>query len=199
MKTMRGRSGEAGFTLLETLVALTVLGFLMIGLVQGFRFGLLAWDRQSQVVARRSELDAVDRLLRRLVEQLDPGTRRAPSRLLGTARGFAAVTDLGPAAGALGTRDADIRLSVEAGRLLLRWQPHLQATRFTPPPPPAETELLHGVEALEVAYWSSSSWRQEWREDALPSLVRLRLRFHAGDQRRWPDIIAAPMRESPLR
>ncbi|RYJ04116.1 MAG: prepilin-type N-terminal cleavage/methylation domain-containing protein [Acetobacteraceae bacterium] len=199
MRDMSGRGGEAGFTLLETLVALTVLGFLMVGLVQGFRFGLLAWDRQAQVVARRSELDAVDRLLRRLVQQLDPGTRREPSRLLGTARGFAATTDLGPAAGALGTRDADIRLSVEAGRLLLRWRPHLHATRFAAPPPPAEAELLRGVEALEIAYWGRNAWQPDWREEALPSLVRLRLRFQAGDPRRWPDIVAAPLREAPLR
>ena len=193
---------DAGFTLLEVLVALTVIGFLLVGLSQGLRFGLLAWDRQSQVVATRSELDAVDRLFRRLVEQLEPGTQREPSRFLGTARGFEATTDLGPAAGALGVREADIRLSVEAGRLLLRWRPHLHATRFAAPPPLTETELLRGVAALEIAYWSAGNppaWRSEWREAALPALVRLRLRFPPDDRRRWPDIVVAPLRERPLR
>ena len=32
-----------GFTLLELLIALTVLGFLLAGLAQGVHFGLLAW------------------------------------------------------------------------------------------------------------------------------------------------------------
>ena len=54
------RRGEAGFTLLEVLVALSVLGFLMLGLAQGLRFGLLAWDRQAQVIAARSDTSPAD-------------------------------------------------------------------------------------------------------------------------------------------
>ena len=195
------RRGEAGFTLLEVLVALSVLGFLMLGLAQGLRFGLLAWDRQAQVIAARSDLDAVDRVLRRLIEHLDPGTLREPPQILGTAQGLEAVTDLGAAAGGLGVREADIRLSAEGGRLVLAWRPHLHATRFAAPPPRDQAELLRGVAALELAYWggTTAGWRPEWREAALPALVRLRLRFAAGDRRRWPDIIAAPARERPLR
>ena len=190
---------DAGFTLLEVLVALTVLGFLMVGLSQGVRFGLLAWERQSRLIDARSELDAVDRLLRRLIEQMDPGTARDPPRILGAARGMEFRSDLGPAAGPLGVRDADVQLVAEGGRLLLRWSPHQHVTPFAAPPPPTETELLRGVAAIELGYWSGAppSWRAEHRERSLPRLVRLRVRFAEGDRRRWPDIVAAPLRERP--
>ena len=198
------RTREAGFTLLEVLVALTVLGFLMLGLTQGVRFGLLAWDRQSRLIATRGELDAIDRVLRRLIEHMDPGTQRDPPRIIGTARGLEFATDLGPAAGPLGAREADAALLVEGGRLLLRWRPRLHGLRSGPPPPPTETELLRGVEALELAYWGPAgdgpaAWRPEWRERGLPQLVRLRLRFGDGAARQWPDIVVAPRREQPPR
>ena len=38
-----------GFTLLEILVALTVLGFLLAGLAQGVHFGLLAWGTEVRL------------------------------------------------------------------------------------------------------------------------------------------------------
>ena len=43
---------DSGFTLMETLVALVVLGFIVAGLAQGLRFGLVAWDRQAVVIDR---------------------------------------------------------------------------------------------------------------------------------------------------
>lgn len=191
---------DAGFTLLEVLVALTVLGFLMVGLTQGVRFGLLAWDRQSRLIETYSELDAVDRLLRRLVEQMDPGTRRDPPQVAGSAAELAFRTDLGPAAGPLGARDAEVRLLVRDGRLLLRWRPYLRAIRFTPPPPLTETTLVEGVAALEIAYWGEAGWQPNWPEQRrLPALIRLRLRFAEDDRRRWPGIVAATLREPPLR
>jgi general secretion pathway protein J len=191
--------GDAGFTLLEVLVALTVLGFLMVGLTQGVRFGLLAWDRQSRITDARMELDALDRLLRRVIEQMDPGTRRDPPVIEGATGSIAFRTDLGPAAGALGVRDAEARLAVAGGQLVLSWRPHLRAIRFGPPPAPDTTVLLRGVAALEIAYWGEGGWQSNWAERRLPALVRLRLRFAEGDRRRWPDIVAAPLREAPSR
>ena len=45
-----------GFTLLEVLVALTVLGFLLIGLAQGVHFGVLAWGTEVRLTERQRRL-----------------------------------------------------------------------------------------------------------------------------------------------
>lgn len=188
---------ESGFTLLEILVALAVLGFLVVGLTQGTRYGLRAWDRQARLVAERGDLDAVDRVLRRLVEQMDPGSPVSAPLLRGTGRTLEFTTDLGPAAGPLGAREADVRLSAEDGRLVLRWRPHLHAVRLGPTPPPTVTEILRGVERLEIAYRRDGAWRDAWDGARLPEAVRLRLVFPPADARRWPGIVAVPMRARP--
>ena len=58
---------QSGFTLLEMLVALVVLGFLMVGLTQGVRAGLTMWGAQARRVGETADLDAGARVLRRLL------------------------------------------------------------------------------------------------------------------------------------
>jgi general secretion pathway protein J len=70
----------AGFTLIEILIALTLLGAVLVGLQQGTRLGLVAWDRQTATIHATAELDAVDRTLRALVAQA--GSARGASAAL---------------------------------------------------------------------------------------------------------------------
>jgi general secretion pathway protein J len=187
------RGHAAGFTLLEVLVALVVLGLLLGGLTQGVRFGLAAWDRQNQAIDRTRDRDAVDLALRNLVEQLEPAVQvdgRAHSL------GFTSVL---PVAADLPTHQADLLLLVDTRhRLLLRWRPHLHAERFVPAPPPQETVLTEGVAALNLAYWprtGNGAWLDSWTATTPPALIRFRLSFLAADRRHWADIVAVPMRD----
>lgn len=184
---------QAGFTLLELLVGLVVLGFIVVGLSQGVRFGLRATAAQARLGEGRADLDAVDRAIRRLVEQADPGTDHSGPTLHGAAAGFTIASML-PAAAAGVTRHADVALLVTADRrLVLRWTPHLHAVRVGPAPAAQEAELLTGVDHLEISYWSGA-WLPAWEKEALPALVRLRIVFPAGDVRHWPDVVVAPQR-----
>ena len=193
---------ERGFTLLEVLVALVVLGFVVAGLGEGLRFGLRATERQERFAAEHGDIEAVDGLLRRLVTQMDPGTSRTPAKLVGNASAVAFTTDLGSAASALATTQADVRLAVEAGRLVLSWRPVLHAVRFTPAPPPERAVLLERVEGMSLSYWGaedgqSPGWRGTWSQNTLPLMVRIRLMFPDGSGRHWPDIVAGPARVRP--
>jgi general secretion pathway protein J len=190
---MRQAGRQAGFTLLELLVGLVVLGFILAGLTQGVRYGLRATDAQAGLVDSRGELDAVDRTLRRLLTQADPGSARGGSTLQGGAGRVAFVSTLPGAATGFVTQRADMALGLSGDRLLLRWSPHLHARRFGPPPAAGEAELLGGVQGIELAYWKEG-WRSTWDENGMPTLVRLRIAFPPGDKRHWPDIVAAPLR-----
>ncbi len=187
-----GRS-RAGFTLLELLVAIAVFGLLLVGLTEGARFGLGVAGRQAAMSGGRGELDAVDRTLRRVVAEADPGS---PFRGTG---GTLALTSTLPEGAGLGGAEADIGVGLDGRhRLLLRWTPHQAGRPLRPPPPPREVELLGGVQGVTWSYWpagGSGGWRSAWTDALPPALIRLRLEFPPDDARRWPDIVVAPMRE----
>ena len=189
---------ERGFTLLELLVALVVLGMIMAGVSQGLRFGLRATERQEQLAAQRGDLDAVDRLLRRLVAQMDPGTRRSPPVVLGNSDALSVTTDLGDAAGASNTTIADVEIMVQDSRLLLRWRPAPHVARTAPPASASTVVVMEGVERIVFQYWgpvgdAPPGWSSQWRQRSLPRLVRIHLEFPPGTARRWPDIVAVPV------
>ena len=192
------RRAPPGFTLLELLVALVVLGFVLAGIAGGVSFGLQAWDMQSRSVGSHTDLDAADRTLRALVAQMDPGTiTEAPDLVAGPSR-LTFTTALGSAATALGAQDAAVTLLAENGSLVLRWTPALHAIRLGPPPRSGVTVLVPGVQRVEFAYWGhgegGGAWLAAWNEKDLPPLVRIRLVFPPSAHRTWPDIVAPTMR-----
>jgi len=195
----RRRAAESGFTLLEILVALVVLGFLMVGLSQGVRFGLRAWDTETRLVDERADMDGVERVLRQLVQQADPGEFSDPAEFHGEERTMTFPTRLPLAAAGLPTRDVDVGLGVDARRrLVLRFTPHPHAERLVPAAVPAEAVLLEGVDHIELSYlrWpdQGGGWVSNWSAPTLPVMLRIKLVFPEGDPRHWPEIVAAPMR-----
>ena len=194
----RREAGDGGFTLLELLVVLAVLGGLFAGLAQGLHFGLQLWNLQRRGLDAVSELDAADRTLRGLIEAMDPGGRIEMADIDGTARTLRFTTRLPEAAGALRTRRAEVMLLVDPlHRLVLRWTPSSHAAPLVPAVP-QETVLLSGVDRIEFSYRSAlptAGWQADWQNQISPGLVRIHLAFAQNDPRTWPDIVAAPMRE----
>ncbi len=191
----RRAASDAGFTLLEILAAVAVFGTVLALLTQGVQFGLRATRLQAEAHGRNGELAAVDRALRRMVALADPGTYPEPATLHGTAQRLSFITEL-PLGGDGHMQRADVALSAEAGRLLLRWTPHRHAELYGAEPEVHETVMLDGVERLELAYWASGTWVPAWNADKLPALVRIRLVFPGGTGRRWPPLLVEPVREA---
>ena len=188
-----------GYTLLEILVALVVLGFLLASLTQGVRFGLRAWDTESRLVETRADLDGAERVLRTLLSEADPGNFNEPADFKGDARKLAFAGRLPENLPGLPVRDAEFGLGVDSGhRLVLRWQPHPHAERLTPKPPPVENVLLQGVDHIELSYqrWPAQGggWVETWDFPTLPVLVSLKIVFVKDDRRHWPAMVVAPMR-----
>jgi general secretion pathway protein J len=186
---------RTGFTLLEVLVALAVLGFLLVGLSEGVRFGARAFGMQARAVARQSDMDSTMRALRRLIAQADPGDANDSATFVGTAHTLSFDSALPEAASFVGGRRATIALGVDSGdRLVLRAAQKMHAERLGPPLPPMQTVLLSGVDHVDFAYYRAvgrkPGWTESWTDDSPPALVRMHLGFVKGDKRAWPDLIA---------
>ena len=192
---------QHGFTLLEILAALVVLGFLMAGLSQGVRFGLQAWDVQTRKIAIGGDMDNIDRALRRLIEQADPGDPTQESSFAGAAHTLAFVSRLPLAATGGLTHDVKVALGVDGrGRLVLRSSPQPHAELLARPPAAAEAVLLENVDHINFAYWRGgpkSGWTPTWTDAELPGLIRVSIGFRKGDRRHWPDLLATPVRVRP--
>jgi general secretion pathway protein J len=194
---------QGGFTLLEMLVVLVVLGFLVAGLTQGVRTGLALWGAQSRRLGETAELDAAARILRTLLSGIAPAASGGFAPGIATAAEFKGGSDtlafIGDLPTGLGSvQRAEITLELQQRRLVLRWVPHRHELSTAPATPPIETELIRGVDRLDLAYWGSAAanqvagWQPQWDGPATPELIRLRLQFAKGDHRHWPDLIAAP-------
>lgn len=198
---------EGGFTLLEMLVAVTVLGLLVIGLTQGVRTGLNLWNAQTRRNETITELDATARALRNLLMSI-PLLPAGVSSTAPVAVGFKGepnrITFVGELPTGLGgTQRADIAIELKLGRVVMAWAPHRHETPDDRPPALTETELISNVAALQFAYWgttnpnSAATWLTQWDGPALPALVRVRIGLGKGDPRHWPDLIVAPSLWNP--
>ncbi len=202
------RHQDGGFTLLEILLALIVLGLLMVGLNQGVRTGLRMMATQTRQVGATADLDTTARVLRGLLTAVPLSPAAATNQgggafaisFNGTAEELSFVGDMPTGLG--DTRRADITVKLHDGRLVILWAPHRhdQAAQSVSK---TETELLRGVARLDLAYWGIPSpnaplgWLERWDGPALPAVIRIRLGFAKSDPRRWPDMLVAPQLWTP--
>ena len=181
---------DSGFTLLEMLVTLVVLGLLLGGLAAATRFALTANARETAMLSRSGRFAATSRALRRLIEEAEPGgPAGAPHALRMVTRlplSFAATPDI----------DATILVD-QRHDLVLLWRPHPWGQPLLPLPLPRRETLLRGVASLDVAYWwqKPNTGRPAWYAigpyGTLPTLIRVKIRF-ISKTRHWPQLIAAP-------
>jgi general secretion pathway protein J len=189
---------QSGFTLLEILVALAVFGFLLLGLSQTVRFGLVAWHQEARLSDGKTDLEAVDRSLRQIIENLTPADEGARTAIEGSATALTGRTRLRVPGSGLDAIPIEAGLAVSGTRLVLRWRPYHHGEPLRAAPPPQETELMSGVARLGISYWQSSGvWASAWKEPELPLLIRLRVTFTGEHPPRWPDIVVAPLLSRP--
>lgn len=193
---------EAGFTLLELMVTLTLASLLSVLLFGGLRLGARAWDRSEARGAGTDELGTVQALLRREIEEAYP--LYLTTDPLHPAIDFAgdpdSMTFLAPApqAAALQGRTR-ITLATEHDvggmHLVMTATPELAASAAA-----AWHETLIGrLAGLRFAYYGSDdpqtapSWHAHWTNARmLPELVRVDAMFPRGDGRVWPVLVIAP-------
>lgn len=180
---------DAGFTLLEMLVALVVFGLVMAGLAQSFRFGLTAWSATERRAVGPENLAAMDAAVAEMIAQAVPGS------ITGRPDSFDFTAPLPAGAGLNGgLADARILLAPD-GTLLLRYVAHPPGVPLQRPPPPRDEILARHVTALKMSYLvpqkGGTGWTSRWTVPDQPLLVRMHIEFASGEI--WPDLVAAPI------
>jgi general secretion pathway protein J len=190
---------DAGFSLIEALASLVVVGMIGLMLVEGVSTGHRVWERMDWREAHGEALEAAQTILRDRIEQTFPSTRydKAPPYIdfKGKAEQMAFLANP-----PVSERPAAIRrytLALDAGANMV-----LSSISDVPPPdqaPVTRQILLSGVRELDLAYFGANQfdpirrWRPIWDDEpSLPEAVRVRLTFEPGDERRWPDLIIRP-------
>jgi general secretion pathway protein J len=187
-----------GFTLLEMLVALAVFGLLLVGLSQTVRFGLTAWRQDARLSNGKTDLEAVDRSLRSIVENFDPGEDNAAPSIEGSPDSLTGVTRLRVPGSGLTPVRIEAGVAVSGDRLVLRWRPHHHWTPLGAAVSLQQTELMSGVGRLQIQYWQKTGvWTSNWHQPDLPLLIRFRVTLTGTHAPRWPDIIVAPLISRP--
>src|SRR5712692_596231 len=189
---------QAGFTLVELLVAITLMTFLSAALLGSIRFGVTAWGRGTERSDQVHASMLAQNLLRRLIAGAYP--LFLASNLAGRVDFEGTGTSLhllAPVPIALGTGGrARVTLSVEQrnghAALLMAANPELADRE----PDPTRKTLLADLDGADFAYFGAkrsdkaAQWHDAWSgELALPEIIRVRVRFAHGDARLWPDLL----------
>jgi len=187
---------DAGYSLIEALAALIVLGTTFVLIVSGIGTSRRVWERLDTQSNGIAAIVAAQTLLRDRIEQAFPQTRFDASAPYVDFHGEAeSVQFLSPAIGAEGRqalRRYDLDLSPQ-GELVLSSASGLLKPEVAQP---NRRVLLRDVNAISIAYFGpradkSVGWATRWQSHAaLPLLVRLQVQFRDGHY--WPDLIVHP-------
>jgi general secretion pathway protein J len=171
------RHGQAGFTLLELLVAITILGLLLVALSGGVHFAGSAWRAQEEQITRRGDISAAQTVLRQMLAS-GRNFEGGPQNLKFVSRMPAAL-----ARGGL----FEIELHWEDDRLLISWRPHFKGASTNLQR--GSAVLLDGVRGLDLSYFAA---QHGWQRTASKSVELIAMKARFSDNRPWPALLVVP-------
>ena len=204
------RSNTAGFTLLEMLVGLTLLGVLLILIYSALNIGLRAWDTGDQRASEASHQRIVQSFLRRELGQVFPIRWRgiAESRIAfegGKADiKFVTALNLGASVKEGGLQWGHLYLADDTtpdgkrrqSLFLKRESFDLHAKDWSGLEEAKPTRLIEGVKEIEITYFGAENdttdpkWTDEWNLPLrVPLLVKISVKTDLG--RDVPDLVVA--------
>lgn len=208
------RSFEAGFTLLELLISITLLGFILVLLFGGLRLGVRSWDAVQQKVDILNSVRSIEGFLRREMEMTYPyrwkGALGQPLAFVGERHKISFVSQLPGRIGTGGLYAVSLELEQKIGgqRLVWRHVPLMPTMQdFSSLAQGSEMVLasseLNSVDDVWLSYFGSvaentvPTWLDGWdSKTRLPALIRIQVKFASGAE--WPDFVVAPRLVSEL-
>jgi general secretion pathway protein J len=195
---------EAGFTLLEVIVALMLLSILVVALSGSLSFGTRVWEHTSRSARARGDLISAYQFLdlsfgRLATKPSDAEEQSNVPDFAGTSHdltfrtaGFTAVGLPGPRFVKLQVVDRRFQVSV------------LDADRPTVVPADREFVLVGSTESVTLAYrghdddGSDTGWVGDWSQDrSLPTFVRVTIVKFGGQAQNWVFRLPNSLSERP--
>jgi len=215
MMAPRNISDCRGFTLVELLVALTIMAVVLGLLTNSMQFSLKTTDAVESSIASAASLHQGQRALKRQLQMAVP-VRKAGSDDEDTLEFAAASKELEFVAPLPGLTtggglyritirvEDDVRLGGGDGRLLMTYRSFVEESEFSRNVEESpELVLLQGFSDAEFSYLDThqaraTDWTTDWRHaDRLPDLVRLRVDFSDNLDDDFLDLIVAIKTTSP--
>jgi general secretion pathway protein J len=188
------RAAQSGFTLIELVVAMVLLGAMMLMLYSGLTFSLRSWDAGDANGRLTADRRISENFLRRELSELFPMRWKDPMNLKFAFEGesatlrFVSSRPAGISQGGLSL----VGLAAEpAGRLrnlvMRRAMPDDDAKDFGPLDHAERTVLVEDVDSVQFDYFGTETdftdpkWYDAWPYPSrIPRLVRLRIRSADG-------------------
>lgn len=208
MLSNRNPAHQSGFTLVELLVAMALLGLISVLLFGGIRFGARSWEVGHERLEQINEVEVAQGVLRRLlgrsreVTLFDANRSRDAVPFLGRPDEVFFAAPLPAHRGIGGAYGFSLKVSrhVDGDDLTLAWRLQRPET----PPSASEdfedrTVLMSDVRDVTFTYYGapeegrSADWMDTWDgSNGLPRLVRVSVEFDLDDGRYWPPLTIAP-------
>jgi general secretion pathway protein J len=199
-----GWRSNAGFTLVEVLVALLLFSLLSLALFGTVRVDASAWVRATSHADDSDRRIHAQDLLRHLIENAyplylssDPASRRID--FTGSKNGLNFLSSAPMALANGGRSRVVLAIEPENDRLDLMLESNPELAVKNGQAEAARRPLVSGASAVAFSYFGrtlsgrTAEWHDDWNaQTELPRLVRVEVRFPASDGDSWPDLIVAP-------
>jgi general secretion pathway protein J len=198
------KAGRAhGFTLLELVIGLALLGLIMTLIIGALQLAIRGWDAVEATGGQANRVRLVHALLLRELTSVYPyrwkNTAEVKLAFAGASDSLRFVSSTPPRAGQGGLNLVELLAvrSDQGVRLLMRRQiPAREQRDFDRLKDEESVVLLDGLESAAFEFYGADtptgkpSWRAAWEDpQKLPRLVRISLRAKAAPP--WPEVVVA--------
>ena len=185
-----------GFTLIELVVAMTILGTMMLLLYSGLSFGLRSWDAGDAVGRVAADRRIGEAFVRRELGELFPMRWKDSTRLRLAFEGgkdrlrFVSTRPAGIAMGGLALVGIEAQGDARRGErhlVMRRAVPDESADSFDPLDQAEATVVIANVDSVSFQYFGAENdftdpaWQDEWTyQGRIPQMVRVRIVLAGG-------------------
>jgi general secretion pathway protein J len=187
---------QRGFTLIELIVAMALLGTMMVLMYAGLTFSLKGWDAGAANGQRTADRRIGENFLRRELTELFPMRWKDPMVLRlafdGETQRLRFVSDRPPGVtdGGLSLVGLEVEAAASGGArnlVMRRAMPDDDAKDFGPLDHAAGTVIIAGVDSVAFSYFGAETdftdpkWTDAWTyAGRVPLMVRMRIRTTEG-------------------